>query len=285
MTEYAYYNRETNKYNHDACNDARCVKLDCHEKTSDNFKLLGYFKEPLLDQFLQELFENQGDCLWSDEEYNDMMMMGGSSSSPSSKYQIIQTIMSNGCTRTNTEVDMTDWNSGQQQQMYLYVDMKPSKYGDIGFGLYTDNRCSTEYVGNEYTVGQVLQNAICTGLIYGGSSSYYSTMCQRQQSDTNNTTTNDNVGYSYPWDLDEDLLKWNDAFDVYKQCQPCKASAITSYVSGSSYNSTGTRGIRTNAFNNDQYYNNYNDNNNEEEQEEPFTCNGEYGMAHVNQVS
>jgi hypothetical protein len=43
--------------------------------------------------------------------------------------------------------------------------------------------------------------------------------------------------------LSQELEEWNDAFDAWKQCQPCKESNLLSIVAGhgTTYNSTGTR--------------------------------------------
>jgi hypothetical protein len=69
----------------------------------------------------------------------------------------------------------------------LYYDAKPMVEGRLGLGLFTDERCRYDYTGNMDTT-EVLQKG-------GG-----------------NVAT-----------LATSLTTWNDAFDVYKVCQPCKA--------------------------------------------------------------
>lgn len=73
----------------------------------------------------------------------------------------------------------------------LYYDTKPMAEGRIGLGLYTDSRCKYDYEG-ELNILDVLKNA------EGGD-------------------------YGSVYDLQAGLEKWNDAFDVFKVCQPCKA--------------------------------------------------------------
>jgi len=69
---------------------------------------------------------------------------------------------------------------------YLYYDTKPMPEGRIGLGLYTDSRCKYEYQGS-MNIMDILKN--------------------------------DGSAYS----LESGLEQWNDAFDVFKVCQPCKA--------------------------------------------------------------
>ena len=61
----------------------------------------------------------------------------------------------------------------------------------MNIGLYTDNQCVEEYEGG-VTLAQVLANN-------GGN-------------------------------LDEDIVAWNDAFDAFKICQPCKTSNLVSLM-------------------------------------------------------
>lgn len=69
----------------------------------------------------------------------------------------------------------------------LYYDAKPMIEGRLGVGLYTDERCRYDYTGKMDTSEVISQ--------VGGDIS----------------------------DLEQSLSNWNDAFDVYKVCQPCKA--------------------------------------------------------------
>mmetsp|Transcript_35149 Transcript_35149/g.38059 ORF Transcript_35149/g.38059 Transcript_35149/m.38059 type:complete len:527 (+) Transcript_35149:77-1657(+) len=67
----------------------------------------------------------------------------------------------------------------------LFIDLKPTFNGNMTYALYEDNICSTEYEGNQYNVESVAANM---GLLYG----YY-------------------------------MEQWNDAMEVFKVCQPCRA--------------------------------------------------------------
>eukprot|EP00529_Nitzschia_sp_RCC80_P018688 CAMPEP_0113493290 /NCGR_PEP_ID=MMETSP0014_2-20120614/28516_1 /TAXON_ID=2857 /ORGANISM="Nitzschia sp." /LENGTH=516 /DNA_ID=CAMNT_0000387149 /DNA_START=753 /DNA_END=2303 /DNA_ORIENTATION=+ /assembly_acc=CAM_ASM_000159 len=84
---------------------------------------------------------------------------------------------------------------------YLYIDLKPTYNGNMTYALYSDAVCSEEYEGSEYNVDSVAANM---GLLYG----------------------------SY-------LEQWNNAMEVFKVCQPCRAynlqnSGGSRYGSGSS---------------------------------------------------
>jgi hypothetical protein len=166
----------------------RCVKMDCH-LPSTHFHLLGIFKEPNYENWMDQLFQYEGDCVWDDEELT-FMQHDRSEWIPS------------GCTES-----LTSNSAGG----YLYYDLKPAKYGKMDIGLYTDEKCIEDYIGT-LTVQEVLMAA--------GHSGSYSSMT-----------------------LAQELEEWNDAFDVWKQCQPCKASNLLSIVAGrgTTYNSTGTR--------------------------------------------
>ena len=91
------------------------------------------------------------------------------------------------CYCTTTNIQDEDGNT-------LYYDTKPMPEGRIGLGLYTDWRCKDDYLG-DMEVADVLKNV---------------------EGDNNNE-------YGSVYDLEQSLSKWNDAFDVYKVCQPCKA--------------------------------------------------------------
>jgi hypothetical protein len=63
--------------------------------------------------------------------------------------------------------------------------------------------------------------------------------------------------------LEDNLQTWNDAFDVYKQCQPCKAYDLTNFVAGRGYqaNAAGDRYEGN-------YYGNGSNNNQDEDDDE-----------------
>ena len=74
MGEYQYFDRMNSTWSSAACDavdSTRCVKMDCHLPTT-HFSLLGYFKEPNYDEWMEQLFKHQGVCLWTDNEYSQM---------------------------------------------------------------------------------------------------------------------------------------------------------------------------------------------------------------------
>lgn len=74
----------------------------------------------------------------------------------------------------------------------LYYDTKPMAEGRIGLGLYTDSRCKYDYTGT-LDMMEILEK--------GADKNDYGSVAQ----------------------LKKGLEEWNDAFDVFKVCQPCKA--------------------------------------------------------------
>jgi hypothetical protein len=75
--------------------------------------------------------------------------------------------------------------SSSSGSSYLYIDLKPTWNGNMTYGLYTDEYCKTEYEGLDVDVERVARNM---GLLYGNT-----------------------------------LSTWNDALEIFKVCQPCRA--------------------------------------------------------------
>jgi hypothetical protein len=69
----------------------------------------------------------------------------------------------------------------------LYFDLQPRVGGNVTVGLYTDNRCSEQYTGDEVTTETVL-----------------------------------NSYYGYDVDAAVGIEQWNTALDDFKVCQPCR---------------------------------------------------------------
>jgi hypothetical protein len=84
----------------------------------------------------------------------------------------------------------------------LYIDLKPTYNGNMTYALYTDYVCSIEYEGYQYNVESV---AAKMGLLYG----------------------------SY-------MTQWNNAMEVFKVCQPCRAYNLHG-SSGSKYSSSSSK--------------------------------------------
>jgi hypothetical protein len=89
-----------------------------------------------------------------------------------------------GCVSTGIQAK-DDYSSSRYSKPYLYIDLKPTWNGNMTYGLYIDSACKTEYSGFEIDVEDVAKNM---GLLYG-----------------------------------DYLQQWNDALEVYKVCQPCRA--------------------------------------------------------------
>lgn len=145
----------------------RCVPMDCHEPKSTNWQLLGIYKEAAYaEEWMEQLFKHSGYCIWDEDTYEFMQ-------------------------------DYRDsWPEGCQETDYmahdgstLYLDIKPVAGGNIGYALYTDESCKTEY-----TVGDVqIQDVV--------------------------DAQEDLLPVEY-------LNQWNSAMNVYKQCLPCPAADL-----------------------------------------------------------
>jgi hypothetical protein len=157
--------------------------MDCHLQDT-NFKLLGYFKEPkYADEWMEQLFKHLGICVWTDEEYQFM--------------QDEREVWPDQCTSLNG-----DNNNGYNG---LYYDVKPLSGGRMTLGLYTENTCTQEYTGKE-NVLDILKTYVEA---YG------------EDDENDNDDGDPYTGNVY--ELEEYIEKWNDAFDIFKICQPCRA--------------------------------------------------------------
>ena len=218
----------------------RCVKMDCHMPDT-HYKLLGLFKEPHYDEWMEQLFKHQGDCVWSDGEYG--FMQANRESWP------------NGCTATNYKTS---------DGTLIYYDLKPEAYGSMSIGLYTDSDCVVDYTGG-YSVENILE------------STYYYKGDQQTKVST----------------VEKEIELWNDAFDVFKQCQPCKTFSLVEIVAGlgykqSSYNSTGSRHFKNWddwAYGNQRVADDNDYNANYEYYGGNYECHDDAGYDNVNQVS
>lgn len=183
--EYMYWNSENDAWDTSACDEMdefynttdgerRCVKMDCHLQESENFKLLGFFKEPNHAAFYEQLFKHQGVCIWDEDTYEAMQNM--------------RELWPYGCTFSGLKSDEGE---------LLFFDVRPEENANVTIGLYTDERCSVDYQGEE-DIAEVL--------------SAYSSNNNKNRN--NGLTLGDLITYSE---------FWNTAMNVFKQCQPCKA--------------------------------------------------------------
>jgi hypothetical protein len=230
--------------------------MDCHESNT-HFSLLGFFKEPQYDEWMEQLFKHEGDCVWTDEEYKFM--------------------------QSNHDI----WPAGCEETIYMdsgatiYYGLKPEEYGSMSIGLYTDDRCVYEYTGTMMTAHDVVKGMVCGGYVQnneGGNGVDLETVCGNEtyvygQYQEDDDDQDDNYGNI--WSLEDNLQTWNDAFDVYKQCQPCKAYDLTNFVAGRGYQANATG---------DRYDNNKNQDEQDDDEDADFTCNDDAGYDNVNQV-
>jgi hypothetical protein len=208
--------------------------MDCH-RAGTNFKLLGFFKNTDPVDFVQILAQHQGSCTWSDGEFNNM--------------EDDLEWLPQACTMTEVAVGNS----------YLYFDLKPTRGGELDIGLYTEETCTTEYVGTDHTPSSVLSE-------YTGESI----------------------------DVESSMSKWNEALAPFKVCQPCRT-----YDFGYVPSANEDRRLEEEADDNDdqnaneeEQEENANDdggNDNNDDEEDPnhqyFICEDDDGNAGINQCA
>ena len=198
--------------------------MDCHLPNT-HYSLLGFFKEPNYGEWLEQLFNYEGDCVWTDDEYRFM--------------QSFRQVWPQGCTQSvvgNTT---------------LYYDLKPSMYGEMEIGLYKDDTCTVELKGS-LTTEKAMRDLVCSAVADSDASAQsglsIATLCSMQQSNmvtafsvyekrygSNNAADAEIEESGDLWGLASQVDKWNKAFEVFKQCQPCKTYDLTSVVAGEDY--------------------------------------------------
>jgi hypothetical protein len=232
-----YYDRRSNSWDRSACSRAgntdRCVKMDCHLPRSTHYTLLGYFKEPSYDGWIDTLTHHQGDCLWTDAEYAAMAGL--------SRTAWPQKCMASIYTTRNDQV--------------VYYDLRPMQYGAVTIGLYVDERCTQDYSG-PLTAQEVLMGMVCGGYIDGGDGHNWNCGGSGTSSSSSSTTsTSSSSNSSSPYSLQNHLQALNSALDAVKQCQPCRAYDLTSVVAGRGYRpNLDRRHPGRDRYNSDQNY-------------------------------
>lgn len=279
--EYMYYDRKNDKWDETACAyeaSKRCVPMDCH-LSDTHFSLLGFFKEPNYGEWMEQLFKHEGDCVWTDEEYQFMQQM--------------RDVWPEECTATSQTV------TGKDGASYLlYYDIKPGSYGEYAIGLYTDSKCMEEYAGTDLTVDQVFRAEAC-GDEDGGDNDggdVCSTGLDNWLEAWNKVRAaagadedgggDDDRGDRNMWSLAGQLDTWNRGFDVWKQCQPCKTYDLTAVVAGYQYEANA-KGLRYDFSNWDSNVNGEaaeQDGDGGEDDEDTFHCRDAAGYDNVNQV-
>ena len=191
--EYQFFDRHAGTWDTSSCiaESGRCAKYDCHLSDS-NFKLLGLFKEPNYGEWMEQLYKHEGVCVWTEAEYR--FMQGNRDAWPC------------GC----TQADQTDENGNT-----IYYDVKPLPEGRMTFGLYTDATCSTEYSGVMDPINFIGDFGVDDNRRH---------LDGDDEGEGDDNDNNDDGGGNYNTATLEELLEsWNDAFDIFKKCQPCKA--------------------------------------------------------------
>jgi hypothetical protein len=180
---------------------------------------------------MEQLFKHEGNCVWTNEEYEFM--------------QLERESWPTSCTKS----------SSMDNGAYLYYDLKPEPYGRMSIALYTDTSCVVEYEGD---------------------TSIEDVLALMGYDDDDRNENGDATGDVYT--LEEDVAQWNDAFDVYKQCQPCKAYDLVSIVNTDYNRSTyehRNRDLSDGERNRDL----------SGDDDEEFVCHDDAGYNDVNQVS
>jgi hypothetical protein len=237
--EYQYYDRHNQAWDTTTCSytgTSRCAKMDCH-LPSTHFSLLGFFKHRSIEDWFGQLFKHEGMCIWTDSEYSFMKNAKGS--------------WPKGCILTGTTTSSGD---------SIYYAIKPVSGGGITFGLYTDTRCVKEYQTSGKDDPITPENVLGNILVDGGSG------------DHSNDRNKNNGGDAAYDTFDESLSAWDDAFDIFKLCQPCVAHDLYNY----GYSGNGMYGSSYGqySYGNDDGYNGKGDD---------YDCYDDAGYTNVNQ--
>jgi len=139
--EYQHYDRFTRKWDKSACSNEekgrRCVRMDCHDPSSKNFKLVGVYKDTNINVFLETLSTYSGDCVWNDDEYSFM-----------------QALESNNNNGSDDEGGNAQWPPASSCKAYQsqydgsvvgYYKAVPVPRGNLELERFTDSSCTIPY--------------------------------------------------------------------------------------------------------------------------------------------
>uniref|UniRef100_A0A7S4AQU1 Uncharacterized protein n=1 Tax=Pseudo-nitzschia australis TaxID=44445 RepID=A0A7S4AQU1_9STRA len=152
-SEYQHFDHRTKRWDRSACsrNGGRCAKLDCHNPSSQNFELVGVFKDPQTDAFINSMIDYQGDCVWNDDEYKFMKAM--TSNNNDNNEENNNSWFPTKCTAY--EID------GEHDRIYSgYYDALPTSKGNMGVALYTDSSCTMPYQGKDHSAQEVMARSL-----------------------------------------------------------------------------------------------------------------------------
>jgi len=207
--EYKFYDRATRRWN--GCDkdddEQRCVKMDCHNPYSRNFKLIGVFKDPKTDTFVESLIDYGGDCVWNDDEYKLMTSMNtndnnedndGDDDGQDQKDQAAVAYWPpTKCTAYENDDDKTVY----------YYNAVPMAGGNLGVGLFQDDTCEVPVDLKKD------RQAVSAEEILGRARGVTVEEKERR---------NDKKHRKAIAEAATDQMKaWNSAMDAFKVCQPC----------------------------------------------------------------
>lgn len=137
--EYLHYDRKHKRWDDSLCgeNSSRCVKMDCHDPYSKNFKLVGVYKDSQIDTMLDNMIGYGGDCVWNDDDYKFMQAMNYNQNN--NKYSTAY-----WPPKTCTAIQKN--NNGSVRG---YYDAKPASDGKLEMALYSDYTCETPHQEQE----------------------------------------------------------------------------------------------------------------------------------------
>ena len=219
--EYRYYDRSTRRWN--GCDggggrkddgDGRCVKMDCHDPYSRTFRLLGVFKDPKTDTFLESLIDYSGDCVWTDDEYKFMKAMnpGDDGDNNGQQQQQQQDYWPPAkCTAYQNEDDSTVY----------YYDAVPAAGGNLGVGLFRDDVCTVPVDDKKRKKKD--RHAPTAEEILGRARGVSTGDHDEKKKNNNNRRHRDGKKHrrAIATAAADEMRAWNSAMDAFKVCQPC----------------------------------------------------------------
>jgi hypothetical protein len=286
IDEYQFYDSSTGTWDNSTCvmdttassssgsssssssSQKRCVKMDCHMPVCSHGVLLCFH---IMCIIISRLFHfhlspmtwilrlYQQDThfkllgVYKEKDYAEwfeqLFKHEGYCIWSDEEYEFMQTYRNawpEGCTASS--YSSSDGNT-------IYFDLKPVSNGDMSIGLYNDNMCSTEYSERQYSVTDVLQAYDN----YGGGN--------------NNKNGENNYYFTYT-SFANYLDEWNEAFSIYKLCQPCKA-----------YNLNNQEEKRNGHRQRHRFLNDYQYNEDSDPNDGKYQCQDDAGYTNVNQCT
>ena len=223
MNEYQHYDLKSKKYDTSSCgsSNSRCVRMDCHESSSsnnsNNFKLLGLYKDLQVNTFIENIINYQGDCIWNDNEYEFMKNTVNNNNNGNSNNNNDDTSSTvywppTKCTayRVDDNDDDNDNDDGSSLSLYVYYNAVPMKNGNLGVGLFEDNLCTVPFNNSDNDDDDNKDDDVTTTTAITVEDIFTASSSSSSSSSSSQSFT-------------EQLQTWNSAMDAFKVCQPCIA--------------------------------------------------------------